>query len=294
MWEWLVQFWENNSALILAIGYKLVMSVMVLIAASIISRLIRRVFTHTNFKFNSIDPAVIRLFSSTMAYLVYAVAVLIILDMFGFNTASIIALLGAAGLAVGLALRDTLSNIAAGIMLLFLKPFRLDDFIQCGELVGGVREIGLFTTILETPDGLYISAPNSQLWGAPITNFTRNSKRRLEVIVGISYSDSIDKGLAVLQEVAKNHPALLATPEPQIFVSSMGESAIQLHMRAWTTIDVFWKTYWELNKIVKEQIEAAGLSIPFPQRVLTLADNLTLSKKQSEPEAKANTELSQH
>lgn len=124
MWEWLVQFWENNSALILAIGYKLVMSVMVLIAASIISRLIRRVFTHTNFKFNSIDPAVIKLFSSTMAYLVYAVAVLIILDMFGFNTASIIALLGAAGLAVGLALRDTLSNIAAGIMLLFLKPFR--------------------------------------------------------------------------------------------------------------------------------------------------------------------------
>lgn len=294
MWEWLVQFWGNNSALILAIGYKLVMSIIVLIAASIISRLIRRVFTHTNFKFNSIDPAVIKLFSSTMAYLVYAVAVLIILDMFGFNTASIIALLGAAGLAVGLALRDTLSNIAAGIMLLFLKPFRLDDFIQCGELVGGVREIGLFTTILETPDGLYISAPNSRLWGAPITNFTRNSKRRLEVIVGISYSDSIDKGLAVLREVAKNHPALLATPEPQIFVSSMGESAIQLHMRAWTTIDVFWKTYWELNKIVKEQIEAAGLSIPFPQRVLTLADNLTLSKKQSEPEAKANTELSQH
>ena len=294
MWEWLVQFWENNSALILAIGYKLVMSVMVLITASIISRLIRRVFTHTNFKFNSIDPAVIKLFSSTMAYLVYAVAVLIILDMFGFNTASIIALLGAAGLAVGLALRDTLSNIAAGIMLLFLKPFRLDDFIQCGELVGGVREIGLFTTILETPDGLYISAPNSRLWGAPITNFTRNSKRRLEVIVGISYSDSIDKGLAVLREVAKNHPALLATPEPQIFVSAMGESAIQLHMRAWTTIDVFWKTYWELNKVVKEQIEAAGLSIPFPQRVLTLADNLTLSKKQSEPEAKANTGLSQH
>src|SRR5690606_39020506 len=191
-------------------------------------------------------------------------------------------------------LRDTLSNIAAGIMLLFLKPFRLDDFIQCGELVGGVREIGLFTTILETPDGLYISAPNSTLWGAAIINFTRNNTRRLEVIVGISYDDPIDVGLEVLTNIAQNHPALLDTPVPQIFVSSMGESSIQLHMRAWTTIDVFWNTYWELNKLVKERIEAAGLSIPFPQRVLTLADNLTISKKQTEPEAKANTKLSQH
>lgn len=294
MMQWLLQFWEQNSALILAIGYKLVMTVVVLLAATIISRLIRRVFTNTNFKFNSIDPAVIKLFSSTMAYLVYAVAVLIILDMFGFNTASIIALLGAAGLAVGLALRDTLSNIAAGIMLLFLKPFKLDDFIQCGELVGGVREIGLFTTVLQTPDGLYISVPNSRLWGAPITNFTRNSTRRLEVIVGISYSDPIDVALEVLHKVVKSHPALLETPEPQIFVSSMGDSSIQLHMRAWTTIDVFWKTYWELNKIVKEQIEAAGLTIPFPQRVLTLADNLTISKKQNEVEAEANSKLSQH
>lgn len=294
MLDWLIQFWQQNSALILAIGYKLVMTVVVLIAASIISRLIRRVFTNTNFKFKSIDPAVIKLFSSTMAYLVYAVAVLIILDMFGFNTASIIALLGAAGLAIGLALRDTLSNIAAGIMLLFLKPFRLDDFIQCGELVGGVREIGLFTTILETPDGLYISAPNSTLWGAAIINFTRNNTRRLEVIVGISYDDPIDVGLEVLTKIAQNHPALLDTPVPQVFVSSMGESSIELHMRAWTTIDVFWNTYWELNKLVKERIEAAGLSIPFPQRVLTLADNLTISKKQTEPEANANTKLSQH
>ncbi|MCL5974613.1 MAG: mechanosensitive ion channel family protein [Gammaproteobacteria bacterium] len=294
MMQWLLQFWEQNSALILAIGYKLVMTVVVLIAATVISRLIRRVFTNTNFKFNSIDPAVIKLFSSTMAYLVYVVAVLIILDMFGFNTASIIALLGAAGLAVGLALRETLSNIAAGIMLLFLKPFKLDDFIQCGELVGGVREIGLFTTVLQTPDGLYISVPNSRLWGAPITNFTRNSTRRLEVIVGISYSDPIDVALEVLHKVVESHPALLETPAPQIFVSSMGESSIQLHMRAWTTIDVFWKTYWELNKIVKEQIEAAGLTIPFPQRVLTLADNLTISKKQNEVEAEANSKLSQH
>lgn len=279
MLDWFIQFWEHNSALILAIGYKLVVSIVVLIAATIISRLIRRGFNNANLRFKSLDPAVIKLFSSTLAYLVYAVALLIILDMFGFNTASIIALLGAAGLAVGLALRDTLSNIAAGIMLLFLKPFRLDDFIQCEELTGGVREIGLFTTILETPDGLYISVPNSRLWGTPIINFTRNSTRRLEVIVGIAYSDPIDIALEVLNNVVKNHPALLDTPAPQVFVSSMGESSVELHMRAWTTIDVFWKTYWELNKIVKEQIEAAGLTIPFPQRVFTLADNLTVSKK---------------
>lgn len=110
------------------------------------------------------------------------------------NTASILTLLGAAGLAIALALKDTLSNIAAGMMLLILRPFRAGQVIESGSMLGTVKEVGLFTTILEKPDGLYISSPNSSLWGSPIKNFTKNGTRRMDLIVGISYSDSIDKG----------------------------------------------------------------------------------------------------
>ena len=124
---------------------------------------------------------------ATASYAVYAIGLIILLDIFGVNTNSIIALLGAAGLAVWLALKDTLSNIAAGIMLLILWPFKVGHFIECGSFTGTVQEIGLFTTILENIEGLYLSMPNSVLWGAPIMNFTRNGKRRMDLVVGIFY-----------------------------------------------------------------------------------------------------------
>ncbi|EMR13409.1 mechanosensitive ion channel MscS [Methylophaga lonarensis MPL] len=270
MLEALEMLWQQYSDLLLTVSGKILLVLLILYVCSVISRLIRRAFRKANYRLGAIDPLVVSLISSTLGYLVFVIGILIILDMFGFNTTSIIALLGAAGLAIGLALRDTLSNIAAGIMLLFLRPYRIDDFIECGGISGRVKEIGLFTTILQARDGLFVSIPNSRLWGQPLINFTRNGRRRMEINIGISYSDSIETAIEALLNIARQHPDVMEDPAPQAFVTEIADSAVNLQLRAWAPVDVFWETSWALTRSAKEAIEAAGLTIPFPQRTISM------------------------
>lgn len=260
------EFWVQNSVKIIALGYQLLLVLAVLVASRLVAQLVRKSIRKANQKIETLDETLVPVFCATTSYGVYAIGLIIILDIFGVNTNSIIALLGAAGLAVGLALKDTLSNIAAGIMLLILRPFRVEHFVECGAYAGTIKEIGLFTTILETADGLYLSMPNSNMWGAPIKNFTRNGKRRMDLVVGISYGDSIDRGYEVLREVIAQEARFLADPAPKLMVHSLADSSVNLQLRAWTLVDDYWNVVWEHNKIIKEKIEAGGLTIPFPQR----------------------------
>lgn len=266
----LLNFWSNHAEKIIDISYKALLALALLFTSYLVAKAIRRSIINANHRFAQFDETLIPVFCTTATYSVYAVGIIIILDVFGVNTASIITLLGAAGLAIGLAIKDTLSNIAAGIMLLVLRPFRVEHFIESGDMMGTVKEIGLFTTILETLDGLYISAPNSSLWGAPIKNYTRNGKRRMDLIVGISYTDSIDTGYEALQKVIAAEARFLPEPAPQVMVQAMADSSVNLQLRAWTSVDDYWEVYWHSNKQIKEAIEAAGLTIPFPQRDLHL------------------------
>lgn len=259
-------FWAQNSVAIMSVGYQLLLVLAVLIGSRLAARLVRKSLRRANQKIESLDETLMPILCAAASYGVYAIGLIIVLDIFGVNTNSIIALLGAAGLAVGLALKDTLSNIAAGIMLLILRPFRVGHFIECGSFSGTVREVGLFTTILDTAEGLYLSMPNSSMWGAPIKNFTRNGQRRMDLIVGISYSDSIDKGFEVLRKIVAADPRFLKEPAPQFMVQTLADSSVNLQLRAWATSDDYWNLVWAHNKIIKEEIEAAGLSIPFPQR----------------------------
>lgn len=268
MKETLIQFWQSHSETVIELSYNLILAFVIFIASSLIARAIRKTIQNTNSKLKKLDATLIPIFSTVASYVVYIIGGVFILDIFGVNTASLIALVGAAGLAIGLALKDTLSNIAAGIMLLILRPFRTGDFIECGPTQATVREINLFTTVLETVDGLYIASPNSVLWGGSIKNFTRNGKRRMDIVVGISYSDSINEGFAVLEKLAENESRLLSDPAPQIMVVSMMDSAVNIQLRAWAKNEDYWPTYWDLNKQVKESIEESGLTIPFPQRTL--------------------------
>ena len=268
-----IQFWQNHSEAIVALGYNLILAIVILVASSLIARAVRKAIQDTNSKLKKVDATLIPIFSTVASYAVYVIGGVFILDIFGVNTASLIALVGAAGLAVGLALKDTLSNIAAGIMLLILRPFKSGDFIEFGSTQGTVKEINLFTTVLETIDGLYIASPNSVLWGNNIKNFTRNGKRRMDIVVGISYSDSIDDAFKILQGVAENESRLMTDPAPQVMVASMADSAVNIQLRAWATNENYWSAYWDLNKQVKEAIEAAGLTIPFPQRTLHIIEN---------------------
>ena len=264
--DYLGTFWEKHSEMVLAVGYKGLLVLIVLVASHFIAKALHRWVRKTNDRYERFDETLVPVLCTGTSVAVYSVGLIIILDSFGVNTNSIIALLGAAGLAIALALKDTLSNIAAGMMLLILRPFRAGHFIECGSVSGTIREVGLFTTILGTPDGLYISSPNSSLWGAPIKNFTKNGTRRMDLIVGISYTDSIDAGFEVLRNIIRDEPRFLAEPAPEMMVQAMADSSVNLQLRAWATVANYWGVYWDTNKKIKEQIEAAGLTIPFPQR----------------------------
>jgi len=161
----LLVFWQNHSETIMTLGYNLILALAIVIASALIARSVKKAIKNTKSPLKNVDKTLLPILSSVAGYLVYIIAGLFILDIFGVNTASLIALMGAAGLAIGLALKNTLSNIAAGIMLLILRPFKVGDFVDASGTVGSVSEINLFTTIFKTNDGLYIASPNGKVWG---------------------------------------------------------------------------------------------------------------------------------
>jgi small conductance mechanosensitive channel len=218
-------------------------------------------------KFDETLASVLR---GVITYGVIIICAIMILDNFGFNTTSLIALLGAAGVAVGLALKDTLGNIAAGIFLLFLRPFRKGDFIEFGSFAGSVQEISLFATILETGDGVLISAPNSVLWGVPLKNYSRITRRRIDLQVLIPPEDSIETAFQILREISGRENRFLREPPPQMVVQSLGEPGITIVLRAWAASDIYWKVYSDVRRDIKEKMEAAGLHAAFPQGELRI------------------------
>lgn len=264
-------FWQQHQASILHLGKSLLLGLVILLMAWGFSALARKLILKGTRKFNAVDESVGKILSGVVRTIIWLFAALIILDLLGINTASILTVLGAAGLAVGLAMKDSLSNIAAGIMLLFLRPYKLGDYIDCGSVSGTIREIGLFTTTFTTPDGLFIAAPNSVLFGAPIKNYSRNPRRRADITVGIAYGDSLSQGMQVLLKLMREHPLILQDPAPEVLVSELADSSVNLTLRFWTENKDYWEAYWSVKAQLKDALEGAGLNIPFPQRVVTLA-----------------------
>ncbi len=204
--------------------------------------------------------------SNIVRWTILAFVIVAVLNQFGVETTSIIAVLGAAGLAIGLALQGTLSNVAAGVMLLILRPFRVGDFISAGSLSGTVVEIGLFTCELKTGDGIYVMSPNSQIWNQVITNFGRNPTRRIDILIGIAYDDNIDDAQNALQSLMEGHEKVLDDPKPMTMVMELGDSSVNINMRCWVKTGDYWDALWALRKGAKLAVEEAGCSIPFPQR----------------------------
>jgi len=219
---------------------------------------------------SSAKPLVYSLFS----YGIYVVTLLLVLHIAGVNTAGLVALVGAASLAVGLALKDALANIASGLLLMFLRPFKAGDYIECGQVKGRIKGIGLFNTTLVSLDGLYISAPNSSLWGNPIINFSKNATRRLEISVGIGYNDSTDTALGILRDLVENEPRFLKEPAPQFFVAALSDSAVNVSFRAWARNSDYFDLLWTYTDEVKRRFDAAGITIPFPQRTVHMVQEI--------------------
>lgn len=212
------------------------------------------------------DPTVADFLSSLVKYGLYALVLATVLAQFGVETTSILAVLGSMGLAVGLALQGTLSNVASGVMILTQRPFKVGEAIQAGPISGVVQEIGLFTTELKQFDGLFLLVPNSELWSHPITNFHRHPVRRFELIVGIGYGDSMEQARNELVALAKADNRVLAEPEPVAFVNSLDDSSVGVGLRVWCETADYLNLSWDLTEAVKARFDEVGLTIPFPQR----------------------------
>ncbi|WP_461432535.1 mechanosensitive ion channel family protein [Hoeflea alexandrii] len=269
--------------LIVTYAFSVIGAILILIVGWSISRLLGRWVRSLLTRSHRVDPTVVGFFSVFVRYAVLVVVVIMVLGQFGVQTASIITALGAAGLAIGLALQGTLQNIAAGIMLLVLRPFRVGEYIDADGVSGTIQEIGLFATELKTLDGLYRMAPNSQLWNVPVTNYSRLPERRHDLVIGIGYEDDIEKAQSVLMDLARADGRVLSDPEPWAYVSELGDSAVAVTLRYWTKSADWWTTSREMTKAAKIAFDENGISIPFPQ--VTYSGSLDVEPREPEKTA---------
>ncbi len=257
------QFIEKHFDAFVALGMDLIFAVLILAAGWMIGRWVSGRIR----KIKRLDATLADFLSGLARYAIMGVALVMMLSEFGVQTASLLAVMGAAGLAIGLALQGTLSNVAAGVMLLILRPFKLGDYITVNNGVGGtVKSLGLFGTELAAADNVYIFVPNGQIWGNNITNFSRNQQRRQDILVGISYDDDIAKAFTVIQDVLDRDPRILKTEDkkPQVMADKMADFSINLIIRFWSNNKDYWALRWDMTKAVKEALDKAGINIPYP------------------------------
>lgn len=237
-----------------------------LLVASFLSRAAERALT----KSSRFEPTIANFLSNIVKYALWAVVLVTVLSQFGVETTSIIAALGGMALAIGLALQGTLSNVASGVMILVQRPFVVGEAITVDRFTAVVQRIGLFTTELRQFDGLYVMVPNSELWNQPIINLNRNPTRRFELIVGIGYGDSMAKARETLLALAEADERVLDDPAPQAFVASLDDSSVGIGLRVWCATSDYLSLSWDLTEAAKAKFDEAGLTIPFPQREVTM------------------------
>lgn len=212
------------------------------------------------------DSTISRFLANIIHVLLITVVIVAVLDQLGVQTTSIIAILGAAGLAVGFALKDSLGNFAAGVMLVLFRPFRAGDFVDAGGVMGTVREIRIHATILGTPDNKEITVPNGNILNSNITNFSAMPTRRVDMVFGVSYDSDLSKVRNVLAGILDEDERVLPEPAPLIAVSELADSSVNLLVRPWVNSGDYWPFFWDTTEKVKRRFDEEGIVIPFPQR----------------------------
>ncbi len=256
---------EMANDLIVVYGLKLVTAVIVLIIGLWIIRMIKNGMGKVLLKRKidqSLTPYVLSLLSTSLK----ALLIISVMSMMGVEMTSFIAILGAAGLAVGLALSGTLQNFAGGVMILIFKPFKVGDFVTMAGHSGTVKEIQIFNTILKTPDNKTIIIPNNEISGASIINFSTEPTRRVDMTFGIGYSDDIDKTRKTLNEIISTDERIIPEPAPFIAVSELADSSVNFVVRVWVNAPDYWGVFFDTQEKVKKTFDEKGIGIPFPQR----------------------------
>lgn len=251
-------------------GLQVIGAILILIVGRIAAGICRGIVNRLLGKAKA-DPAIVSFAGGVVYILVIVFAVLAALAKFGIQTASFVAILGAAGFAVGFALQGSLSNFASGILILAFRPFRVGDFIDAAGVMGTVKDIHLFTTILATPDNVQIIVPNSKLYGDIIKNFSANATRRVDLVIGIGYGSSVQKAYEVIESILKEDPRILSDPAPQVALSELADSSVNFVVRPWVKAADYWSVRFDVTRKIKEAFDAKGIEIPFPQRTVHIA-----------------------
>jgi small conductance mechanosensitive channel len=258
---------EQVYAFAVQYGLKIVGAIIILIVGRIVASLARRGVRKLLERSNT-DPAVVSFVASFTYILILTFVVIVVLGQFGVQTASMVAVLGAAGFAVGFALQGSLGNFASGVMILVFRPFKVGDFISAAGVMGTVKEIKIFNTILATPDNIKVIVPNGKVYGDIIKNITGYDIRRVDLTMGIGYTSSIQNAYDIMARILKEDPRVLDDPATTIAVSELADSSVNFVVRPWVKKEDYWDVYFDVTRKFKEEFDAAGIEIPFPQRTV--------------------------
>lgn len=249
---------------ILSFGFRVFIAILIYLVGRKVVRMIQKMFRRS-FERAGMEISVVKFLHSLIGFCLNAILIFIIAGQLGFNSASIVALLGSAGLALGLALQGSLANFAGSILILIMKPFKVGDYIVTPQSEGTVSVIGLVYTTLMTVDNKSVTVPNGILANSTVTNVTAMSKRRIDLTVGISYDSDLKKAKEILEHIYKDHPNLLQTEELVVYVDKLAESSVILGARGWVLAAHYWSTRWEILESVKLEFDKEGIKIPYTQ-----------------------------
>lgn len=232
-----------------------------MILSKILSNAVRKALSYTESSSKILND----FFINTVRRLTFAIGILVAISAIGISVAPIMAVIGAAGFVVAFALQGTLSNFASGIMIMLYRPFDIKDLVEVAGITGKVESMTLVSTTIMTLDNKLMIVPNNSIWGDVITNAYYSNERRVDMVFGIGYDDDIEQAMQVMNKILADHPAVLDTPESVVQVSELGDSSVNFICRPWVKTADYWDVYWDVTRAVKEQFDAAGISIPFPQ-----------------------------
>ena len=246
-------------------GFKLVVAVIIFYVGRLVSRMLVKGLRRL-LQSQQVDK-ILETFVCNLAYWTVMIFVIIAaISQIGIETTSLIAVMGAAGLAVGLALQGSLSNFAAGVLIVVFRPYRVGDFVEAAGISGSVEQVQILTTVLRTGDNKQIIVPNSQIMGSIITNYSANDTRRVDMTIGVSYDDNLDKVRATLEELIDADARILKDPEPLIAVSALADSSVNFTVRPWVKTGDYWGVMFDLTEAIKKRFDKEGISFPFPQQ----------------------------
>lgn len=255
-----------------AIAGNLFLAIAILVGAFVISGWARRHLVRLGEEHDKIDDTLFAFLGAVTRYIILAFAAIFILNRFGVQTASLIALIGAAGLAIGLALQGTLSNIAAGVMLIMFRPFKKGDFIEAAGQMGTVKEVSIFTTEIASIGNVQVIVPNATIWGTAITNYSTYEHRRAEWTFGVGYGANLLDAETIIRDTIMADPRSLSEPEPFIQVNNLGESSVDFLVRVWVASSDYFAYQADMKRAVKEALDKGGVDIPFPTRTIIQAE----------------------